>query len=83
MRRGDVREALGAARRLRRSPAEGARLEVLREAFLALLDRRGYFVETPAQIEASLREIREVGPGFDLYDLVEALPELKELPHGS
>ncbi|HEX7901843.1 MAG TPA: hypothetical protein VF950_29060 [Planctomycetota bacterium] len=70
MKRGDVRKAVEAARRL--GTADGG-LEEVRGAFLALLDQRGYFVGTSEQIDASLREIQDVGPGFDLYDLAEAL----------
>ena len=81
MRRGDVRGAVEAARRLggalRGGPANG-----LRRAYLELLDQRGYFVRTPEQIAASIREIREVGPGFDLYELSDAL-RIEEMIHGS
>ena len=68
MKRGDVRGAAEAARRLGDPPAEG-----LRGVFFALLDQRGYFVKSAEQIAASLREILEVGPGFDLYELSAAL----------
>ena len=39
------------------------------EALKQLLDKRGYFFSTSEQISNSLSEIREVGEGFDLYDL--------------
>lgn len=96
VRRGETRPAIDAARRLEREvhgggPGAGA-LEGLRDAFFALLDLRGYFVRTAAEVSEAIREIREVGAGFDLYDLAEALaacdcrgvsnepriPELKE-----
>ena len=41
--------------------------------FKRLLHRRGYYVETPAQLSASLDEIERVGEGFDLYDLARSL----------
>lgn len=44
-------------------------LDLAFEAFKHLLDRRGYYVATPAQLAASLAEIKAVGPGFDLYEL--------------
>ncbi len=41
--------------------------------FKRLLHRRGYYVQTPAQLSASLDEIEAVGEGFDLYDLARSL----------
>lgn len=41
--------------------------------FIRLLDRRGYFVDTPEETRVSLDEIRAMGPGFDLYDLARFL----------
>ena len=41
--------------------------------FVRLLYRRGYFVSSPRLLEVTLREILEMGPGFDLYDLTTAL----------
>jgi len=43
------------------------------EAFQRLLERRGYYVDTPARLAESLREIEAVGTGFDLYDLAQSL----------
>jgi hypothetical protein len=43
------------------------------EPFLFLLGRRGYFVSGPAETRHALREILEMGPGFDLYDLAAAV----------
>jgi len=45
------------------------------ESFKQVLQRRGYFVETPAELSRSLREIQEVGAGFDLYDLARSLAQ--------
>ena len=42
-------------------------------SFMRLLQRRGYFVATPAQIAASLKEIEDIGEGFDLFDLARSL----------
>ena len=79
MKRGDVRGAIEAARRLGDALPRG---NGLRGAFLELLDQRGFFVESPEQVAASIREIREVGPGFDLYELSDAL-RIEEMTHGS
>src|SRR5579864_8438207 len=43
------------------------------EPFVRLLHRRGYFVSSPHLLGVALQEIREMGPGFDLYDLATAL----------
>jgi hypothetical protein len=43
------------------------------EAFKRLLERRGYYVDTPARLATSLKEIDGVGAGFDLYDLARSL----------
>jgi hypothetical protein len=43
------------------------------QAFVRLLDRRGYFVDTPDELATSLKEIEEIGAGFDLYDLAQSL----------
>ena len=43
------------------------------DAFKRLLDRRGYYVDTPTRLAASLTEIDAVGAGFDLYDLAKSL----------
>ena len=79
MKRGDVRGAIEAARRLGEALPWG---NGLRGAFLALLDQRGYFVKSPEQVAASIREIRDMGPGFDLYELSDAL-RIEEMPHGA
>jgi hypothetical protein len=75
--RGEAREGAETARRLgealHRQEADVAGLERLRGAFLDLLRERGYFVKTPEDVATSVREIRDVGPGFDLYDLSDAL----------
>lgn len=41
--------------------------------FKRLLHRRGYYVDTPARLDASLDEILAVGEGFDLFDLARSL----------
>jgi hypothetical protein len=46
------------------------------EAFRTLLRRRGYFVDSPSQVSDSLREIAEIGAGFDLHDLATTLARL-------
>jgi len=51
----------------------GVNLAGMWNSFKRLLHRRGYFVSTPAQVEASLEEIASVGEGFDLYDLARNL----------
>jgi len=54
---------------LRRESRDGLDLQSLRLAYLRMLRRRGYFVETPDALSRSLSEIAAVGPGFDLFDL--------------
>lgn len=56
-------------------PPEEAASKALRETFFELLRRRGYFVGSADQIQASLEEIRQVGEGFDLFDLARGLAE--------
>lgn len=77
MRRGETREAVEAARKLSGLLHDGAvsrtGLETLREAFLKLLDLRGYFTASTRDVARSVSEIRDVGEGFDLYDLSAAL----------
>jgi hypothetical protein len=48
----------------------------LREAYLELLRRRGYFVSTPRELLESLGQIQSLGPGFDLYDVAQQLAAL-------
>ena len=52
---------------------DAASLSSIWEPFLYLLERRGYFVSGPAETRHALREILEMGPGFDLYDLAAAV----------
>lgn len=66
-------ERLGRAREA--AGPEGLDLRGLWEAFLRLLSRRGFYVRTPAEVDASLEEIRALGEGFDLYDLAVVLAE--------
>lgn len=54
---------------LRETRSDGEGLQAAWDAFLGLLERRGFFVSTPDQVATSLDEIRDVGPGFDLYEL--------------
>jgi hypothetical protein len=74
---GETGPALTAAVRLQealhRSQDSGADLDRLRHAYVALLERRGYRVGSPEALVAAIEEIRDVGPGFDLFDLSEAL----------
>ncbi len=69
----DVRSATQAFRDLFRrwhdSPPATAPLGSVWKPFLELLHRRGFFADTPERISTSLREIAEIGKGFDLYDL--------------
>lgn len=51
----------------------GVNLTGLWNSFKRLLQRRGYFVSTPAQVSTSLEEIAAVGEGFDLFDLARNL----------
>jgi hypothetical protein len=67
----DARRAVEALRPL--GPPTPGLARALWTSFLALLGRRGYFARSPGEIEASLREIGEVGEGFDLYDLARSL----------
>lgn len=86
MKRGEAREAVEAARELGDSlhRLDDGDVERLRAAYLSLLCLRGYFVRTPEDVAASLREIKNVGPGFDLFDLFDALFDRpKEKSHGS
>lgn len=73
IRRGETGPAIEAARRLGRriheSSDDDGGLEDVRPAFLALLDLRGYLVRTAEDLAGAIQEIRDVGPGFDLYDL--------------
>ncbi len=74
MEAGQARDAVDALSRLEASvrqkgKADGVRLSRIWEAFRLLLHRRGYFVSAPEQIADSLKEIHEVGQGFDLHDL--------------
>ena len=57
-------------------------MAAISSVFLSLLRVRGYFVETPEEVAASLREIESVGRGFDLFDLFDALRP-KERSHGA
>lgn len=71
---GDPSGASAALERLPEGPPpESAALKRLWASFQSLLQRRGYFVDTPAELEASLREIADLGEGFDLHDLARAL----------
>ena len=54
-------------------PPDATTLKRLWGSFQSLLQRRGYFVDNPAEFEASLKEIEDLGEGFDLHDLVRAL----------
>jgi len=58
---------------LHASGQDGLDLNRAWASFKQLLQRRGYFVETPDQLSASLREIQDVGAGFDLFDLARSL----------
>lgn len=58
---------------LHKSGQDRLNLDQAWERFKQLLQRRGYYVETPAKLSASLKEIEEVGAGFDLYDLARSL----------
>jgi hypothetical protein len=73
----EVRPAVSAAIRLesalRRTRRNGIGLDRLRSAFVRLLERRGFLVGSPDDLSRSIAEIRDVGIGFDLYDLSEAL----------
>jgi hypothetical protein len=67
---GPATESLdGLIDQLRSESKDGLDLQSLRLAYLRLLRRRGYFVETPDALARSLSEIATVGPGFDLFDL--------------
>ncbi len=71
---GDPGGASSALERLLEGPPpEAAALKRLWASFQSLLERRGYFVATPAELETSLREIADLGEGFDLHDLARAL----------
>jgi alkanesulfonate monooxygenase SsuD/methylene tetrahydromethanopterin reductase-like flavin-dependent oxidoreductase (luciferase family) len=74
---GDCRRAAERARSLRESLHDGtldpSPFGDCRDAWLRLLNRRGYFVGTPAELAQSLEEIRQLGEGFDLFDLARAL----------
>ena len=74
---GETRSALDVAVELKADlRRDGPGFDRLRRAFVGLLGRRGYLVSTPEEIRSSIAEIRDVGPGFDLYDLLEALAAL-------
>ncbi len=54
---------------------DGINLSGLWAGFKRLLYRRGYFVNTPVELSTSLKEIEQVGEGFDLYDLARGLAQ--------
>jgi hypothetical protein len=74
---GDAGAATNALRALSRAgpdpDGKSPELADVWTAFTRLLHRRGYWVTPPADLDASLREIREMGSGFDLYELLGAL----------
>jgi hypothetical protein len=72
-----IQDAVGLEQRLRREGKNGFPRTKAREGFLDLLKRRGYFIDTPLELKASLQEIRNVGEGFDLYDLAAQLERVK------
>ena len=55
---------------------QGINLARMWTSFKRLLHRRGYYVATPAEVEATLAEIEAVGEGFDLFDLARGLAHL-------
>lgn len=77
---GETARAIATARDLTASLWERKQGEAppsaLREAFLDLLRRRGYFVSTPDEFATSLMEIESLGEGFDLHDLARQLATL-------
>lgn len=81
MESGDAAQAGEALRDLEVSARAGALLpppscQGMWESFVRLLHRRGYFVATAEELAASLAEIRQIGEGYDLFDLVESLARL-------
>lgn len=78
MNSGQALDAGSAIRDLERASRAGGNgrtmppLELWR-SFKMFLQRRGYYVSTPQQVAQSLAEIRDVGAGFDLYELACAL----------
>lgn len=77
MKVGETRPAVAAAVELeadlRRAGHNGIGFDRLRHAFVGLLGRRGYLVGTPEELKSSISEILNLGVGFDLYDLSQAL----------
>ncbi len=65
--------------RLKNQGEDGLDLGTLRGAYLQLLHRRGYFVDTPEALARSLLEIASIGPGFDLYELSRSLAQYDAL----
>lgn len=59
--------------RLHAQGVNGVNLTCMWNSLKRLLHRRGYFVATAAQLSASLKEIEEIGEGFDLFDLARNL----------
>lgn len=74
---GEAPRALAALTRLeqelRRHDRRVVDLPGIMEAFRLLLHRRGYRVGADAEFRDALEEIRQTGPGFDLYNLAEGL----------
>jgi len=68
-----TRALSGLAEALHSQGADELNLNDAWKAFKRLLSRRGYFVDTPAKLIASLKEIEQIGAGFDLYDLARSL----------
>ncbi|HVR87163.1 MAG TPA: hypothetical protein VMU54_22750 [Planctomycetota bacterium] len=64
------------------SGAPGLSLESLREPFLGLLKRRGYFIGAAEINRLALEEVLEMGPGFDLYDLSAAIARCDQVLAG-
>ncbi|MBI2933817.1 MAG: hypothetical protein HYY16_19410 [Planctomycetes bacterium] len=80
MEAGEASEAAEALQRVERCvhenrSAESLPLDELRERFYHLLHRRGFYVSTEDEIRRSVQEIREIGAGFDLYELARVLAQ--------
>lgn len=54
-----------------------------RRALLTLLARRGFHTEPGPRLEASFEEIRQLGPGFDLFEVCSILAKLDRESTGS
>lgn len=57
----------------RRPSAEASAADGVWDSFVNRLHWRGFLTSTPGEVDSTLKEIRDLGPGFDLFDLARAI----------